>query len=143
MLPDTAERPYSARFVKPAKRSNTIVIDNGTYELRAGFMNDDNIVDYKIIDSNNKGKDNKNKTRKVNTQNAQNIPKEKYKFPNLLNIAVKNKIYRTRDKVSFEPFPLANSRLQFDADVIVNFDALEQTIDLSSWISWFPTLWTG
>lgn len=43
---------------------------------------------------------------------------------------VKNRIYKSKEKVSLEPFPAATIKTMFDRDVIVSFDVLEQTIDL-------------
>lgn len=65
---------------------STIVLDNGTYELKAGYLGD-------------------------------------------LCMIVRNRIYKHKEKASFEPFPSSSIKSMFDDDVIVNFDILEYTVD--------------
>lgn len=66
---------------------STIVIDNGTYELKAGYSGD-------------------------------------------LCVIIRNRIYKHKDKVSFEPFTSSSAKSMFDNDVLVNFDVLEYTMDV-------------
>ncbi|KAI5169984.1 actin-related protein 5 [Pancytospora epiphaga] len=47
-----------------------------------------------------------------------------------MSIAVRNMIYKNKDRVSFDPFPLASSKTMFDGDVLIHFDVLEQTMDM-------------
>lgn len=46
-----------------------------------------------------------------------------------LCMIVRNRIYKHKEKVSFEPFPMSSIKSMFDNDVIVNFDVLEYTMD--------------
>ena len=41
---DLSEIPYAVTFNKPTKPSNTIVVDNGLYEIKAGYLSDPCIV---------------------------------------------------------------------------------------------------
>ncbi|ELA42503.1 uncharacterized protein VICG_00602 [Vittaforma corneae ATCC 50505] len=84
---NTSEKHYPNIYFKPRSQSNTIVMDNGTFELKAGYLND-------------------------------------------LCIIARNRLFKSKDKVSLEPFPSSTVRSMFDGDVIINFDVLEQTIDL-------------
>ncbi len=87
MIVDLSEKQY-VNFLKTEKKeSNIIVIDNGTYELKCGYIND-------------------------------------------LCMIIRNRIYKYKDKVSFEPFSLASVKTIFENDVILNFDILECIIDL-------------
>lgn len=86
-LTNTNERQYPNTYFDLTTTNDTIVIDNGTFELKAGYSNN-------------------------------------------IAMIVKNKIYKSKDKISLEPFPSSSVKNMFDGDVIVNFDTLEQTIDL-------------
>lgn len=86
-MADFAEKLYTSTYRVPDTKGGTIVIDNGTYELRAGYAGSPSIL-------------------------------------------VRNRIYKNKEKVSFEPFPLASMKTMFDGDIVVNFDVLEHTIDL-------------
>lgn len=70
-------------FVKaPAKKLNTIVIDNGTFEIKVGFKNDPCFI-------------------------------------------ANNKIYKSKNRNSFEVYPSSTRVGMFDRDVVVNFDISE------------------
>lgn len=83
----TAERQYPNMYFEVKSKSDTIVLDNGTFELKAGYQGD-------------------------------------------LAMIVKNRLYRNKEKISLEPFPSSSLKSMFDGDVVVNFDVLEQTMDL-------------
>ncbi|KAI5147992.1 actin-related protein 5 [Enteropsectra breve] len=84
---DLAEKIYSNTYKEVQDKSSTIVIDNGVYEIRAGF----------------------------NSFHA---------------FTARNRIYKYKEKVSFNPFPQSIMKSMFDGDVIVNFEVLEHSIDL-------------
>ncbi|KAI4293138.1 actin-related protein 5 [Pancytospora philotis] len=84
---DLAERQHVNSMRAPTSRGDTLVIDNGVYELRAGALGD-------------------------------------------MCIAVRNRVYRNRERVSFDPFPLATMKSMFDGDVVMGMDTLESTLDL-------------
>lgn len=81
------EKHSQNSYFKTKSKNDTIVMDNGTFELKAGYLNE-------------------------------------------LCMIVKNRVFKSKDKISLEPFPSSSMRSMFDGDVIVNFDVLEQTIDL-------------
>jgi len=83
----TAEKQHPNIYSDPKGKSDTIVLDNGTFELKAGYLGD-------------------------------------------LAMIVKNRLYKNKERISLEPFPSSSPKSMFDGDVIVNFDVLEQTIDL-------------
>jgi len=83
---ETGEKQTQNVYDAPGSENSCIVIDNGTFEFKAGYL----------------GK---------------------------LAMIIKNKIYKHKDKVSFEPFASSSVKTMFDSDVIVHFDVLEYTID--------------
>lgn len=95
---DIQKQQHVSIHKEPEYKSNTIIVDNGIYTLRAGYANIDNLSD------NNKNND--------------------------LCILVRNRIYKNKEKVSFEPFPLASMKSMFDGDILVNFDILEYSMDM-------------
>jgi actin-related protein 5 len=84
---DLTEKQYVNICKIPTKKTDTIAIDNGVFEIKAGFIND-------------------------------------------LSIVVRNRVYKNKDKISFDPFPNSTVKTMFDNDVIINFDTLEYTMDL-------------
>lgn len=88
MIVDLSEKPYQNILQTPKSTNDTLVIDNGVYELKAGCLND-------------------------------------------LCIVVRNRIYKNKEKINFEPFPLSSMKTMFDGDVIIGFDVLEHSIDLA------------
>lgn len=86
MLIDTNERIFPNKYDVSGPKSNTIVIDIGSFEIKAGYLGNPSIV-------------------------------------------IKNRLYKCKDKVSFEPFPSASVKSMLDSDVIVNFDVLEYCLD--------------
>ncbi|ORE00253.1 ARP5 [Hepatospora eriocheir] len=46
---ENTEIEYSSLFNKPKKRTNTIVIDNGTFECKAGFKDDLSIITRNVV----------------------------------------------------------------------------------------------
>lgn len=84
---DTSERTSKNIITDPKNTNNdTIIIDNGTFELKAGFSND-------------------------------------------LCIVSRNRLYKSKERVSLVPFPSSSAKTMFDGDVVVGFDVLELTID--------------
>lgn len=83
----TAEKQYPNMYYEPKEKGDTIVIDNGTFQMKAGYIGD-------------------------------------------LAMIVRNRVYKNKEKISLEPFPSSSLKSMFDGDVIVNFDVLEQTMDL-------------
>lgn len=84
---DLTEKQYVGMIRTPDNPGDTLVLDNGLYELKAGYKNS-------------------------------------------LCIVVRNRVYKNKERISFDPFPLASLKNMFDNDVIVNFDVLEHTIDI-------------
>jgi actin-related protein 5 len=78
--------PYRNKY-EPCTRSDTIVVDNGTYECRAGYANS---------------------------------PPQ---------MVFRNLLYKSRDQSGIESFQGATPKSMFDADVVINFEVLEGTMD--------------
>lgn len=83
---DTSEKSQPNFYKKPQEKNSTIVVDNGVYELKAGYLGE-------------------------------------------LSLILKNKIYKYKEKLSFEPFPSSSVKTMFDSDVVINFDILENFLD--------------
>lgn len=45
-------------------------------------------------------------------------------------LSVRNRVYKNKDRISFDPFPLATMKTMFDSDVVVGLDTLEHTVDM-------------
>lgn len=83
---DTGEKNAPNFYSNVNRKDSTIIVDNGTFEFKAGFHSE-------------------------------------------LSMIVKNKIYKYKDKVSFEPFPSSSLKTMHDSDVVINLDVLECTLD--------------
>lgn len=84
---DTSEKQTQNLYFEPTHKNDTIVLECGVFELKAGYLGNPCMI-------------------------------------------FKNRLYKNKDKISLEPFSSSSVKSMFDNDVIINFDVLEQIMDL-------------
>ncbi|EJW03472.1 hypothetical protein EDEG_02189 [Edhazardia aedis USNM 41457] len=109
MIINTDDLPQPKAIFLPATYSKTLVIDNGTYTLKAGFHHNNRNSNALIVEEN---------------ENLHKTVKNEYP-----QVIFRNKMYKSKFGFTLDNKPQASPKTMFDGDVIVNCEILEATID--------------